>query len=84
LLRIVQFEQPLGQGLRRVGLFRLHVTDMPEAVRLIEQHIRGYASHGYDGAQDYWWCRNETDKANIVLLIEPIPSRIEERTALAP
>jgi hypothetical protein len=79
LLRIVQFEQQLGQGLRRVGLFRLHVPDRAEAVRLIEQYTRGYACHGYDGAQDYWWCRNKTDKANIVLLMEPIPPPIEEQ-----
>jgi hypothetical protein len=49
---------------------------------LIERHINNYPCHGYDGAQDYWWCRNESDKANTVLLIEPTPPPTKEKTML--
>jgi hypothetical protein len=82
MLRIVQFEQPLRQGLRRVGLFRENIADRAEAVRLIERHISSYPCHGYDGAQDYWWCRNESDTANTVLLIEPTPPPMEKEKTL--
>jgi len=77
MFRIALFEQPLRQEGRRAGYLREGVGDRKEAVPLIEQHISNYQNKGYDGEQDRWWCRNGSDNANTILIIEPMP-RVQE------
>jgi hypothetical protein len=73
MLRIARFEQPLGQATEvRAGFLRENIENREEAVRLIEQHMDSFHYHGRNGEKGYWWCRNDADKTNTLLRIEPM------------
>lgn len=59
-------EKSLGELVRSsIGEFESRAA----AEAFIEGYIEKYAKRGKEGQRDYWWCRNEDDKDNLVLWI---------------
>lgn len=73
MFRIQVYEGPLDPGsemnLVNDNLSQTH--ERADAVTFIEDYIGRHDHHGYNGQQDSWWCRNDSDRIVKTLVIRP-------------
>jgi hypothetical protein len=71
MFRIELYQRPLGpeRAQRLVDESVTEMTERPDAVDYIKDHIARYDHSGYDGEQDSWWCRNDSDEVVRVFVI---------------
>jgi len=73
MFTIALFERPINQGQDaiRKGALAFSIQDHADAVRRVEAYIADFTTNGWNGEQDYWWCRDESDPVTTILLIAP-------------
>ena len=74
MLKVELLKQPLGPGHspHRTGEFLdAHFETRGAAVEEIQRYINRHQLRGYVEEQDYWWCRNNGDRENVILIISP-------------
>jgi hypothetical protein len=72
--KVEKFEQLLGPGQQpmQTGEYLGGGAEFPTrhaAEEAVKRHVGGYTHLGQNEERDYWWCRNDNDTKNLVLII---------------
>jgi hypothetical protein len=72
------FERDLGPGepLRRLGVPFGEFDHRQDALDAIAHHIHQHDLSGRNDEQDYWWCRDQDDRKNLIFIIRYEPDEV--------
>lgn len=73
MYNVRRYEVPLGANQRLLATGYLSLgrsTSYEEAVGKVREYVAKFDRSGKNHEQDWWWCRNNGDARNTVLIIE--------------